>query len=168
MALTLTGTPVQAADPGTEHTFALTEGNNRPSATIEDAAWLTGSWTGTAFGKRFEAVWNAPSAGTMVGLFKLMGDGQVDFYEILLISVIDGSLSLKVKHFTPDFVAWEEKADYTHFQLVKKAPDALHFGGLSFYRLNENQMEAFILMRNGEQIREEKLVYIRNSVGPGT
>lgn len=50
--------PVSAAEPKTEHTFQLADGEQRPAATIEDAGWLVGSWTGTAFGQTFEEVWN--------------------------------------------------------------------------------------------------------------
>ena len=153
--------PLLAAEPRTEHTFQLAEGEDRPAATIEDASLLTGSWAGTAFGGRFETVWNPPSAGTMVGFFKLMGDEGVAFYEILLLSVEDGTLSLKVKHFNPDFTAWEEKADYVNFQLVKKEEDALHFGGLSFYLRDADNIDGYIVMKNGEQVTEHHLVYER-------
>lgn len=150
-----------SAEPRTEHTFQLAEGEERPAATIEDASMLVGSWTGTAFGGRFETVWNPPSAGTMVGFFKLLGDENVAFYEILLLSVEDGTLSLKVKHFNPDFTAWEEKADYVNFQLVSKEKDALHFGGLSFYRRDADSMDGYIVMKKGEEITEHHLVYER-------
>ncbi len=158
---TLLSLPLLAAEPRTEHTFQLGEGEERPSATIEDASLLVGSWAGTAFGGRFETVWNPPSAGTMVGFFKLMGDEGVAFYEILLLSVEDGTLSLKVKHFNPDFTAWEEKADYVNFQLVAKDEDALHFGGLSFYRRDADNLDGYIVMKNGEKIAEHHLVYER-------
>ncbi len=153
--------PLLAAEPRTEHTYQLSEGEERPAATIEDAAMLVGSWAGTAFGGRFETVWNPPSAGTMVGFFKLLGDEGVVFYEILLLSVEDGTLSLKVKHFNPDFTAWEEKADYVNFQLVNKEADALHFGGLSFYRRGDDAIDGYIVMRNGDEVTEHQLVYER-------
>lgn len=153
--------PLLAAEPKTENTFQLSEGEERPAATIEDASLLVGSWAGTAFGGRFETVWNPPSAGTMVGFFKLMGDEGVTFYEILLLSVEDGTLSLKVKHFNPDFTAWEEKADYVNFQLVKKEKDALHFGGISFYRRDADNIDGYIVMRNGDNVTEHHLTYER-------
>ena len=56
-----------AVEPRTEHTFMLSEGETAPAATLEDARWMSGSWTGTAFGKKFEEVWSVRSAGTMVG-----------------------------------------------------------------------------------------------------
>ncbi len=150
-----------SAEPRTEHTFQLAEGEQRPQATIEDAAWLAGSWTGTAFGQRFEATWNPPSVGTMVGFFKLFGDDGVTFYEILLLSVDDDTLSLKVKHFNPDFTAWEDKADFVNFRLVKKEADALHFGGISFYRRDADTFDGYIVMKNGDEVTEHHLAYKR-------
>lgn len=150
-----------AAEPRTEHTFGLGEGDTRPAATLEDAAMLVGSWEGEAFGSRFEETWNPPSAGSMVGLFKLFNDDGVAFYEILLLTVEDGTLSMKVKHFSADFTAWEDKEDYVEFRLVAIEDDALHFGGLSFYRRGPDAMDAWIVMKNDQGIREEKLVFRR-------
>ena len=150
-----------AAEPRTEHTWQLAEGEARPAATLEDAAMLVGSWAGTAFGQRFEETWNPPSAGTMVGMFKLFGDDGVSFYELLLLTEEEGTLELKVKHFNADFSAWEEKGDYVTFKLVKKSPGELHFGGLSFYARGVNRMDGYIVMRNGEEISEQPLVFER-------
>ena len=151
-----------AAEPRTEHTYQLGEGESRPTATLEDASWLVGSWTGTAFEENFEEVWNAPTADSMVGMFKLYGDDGVAFYELLLMTVEDGTLSLKVKHFSDDFSAWEEKGDFVNFQLVKIEDDALHFGGISFYKRGDNRIDGYIVMRNGEELREHSLKYERN------
>ena len=151
-----------AAELRTEHTYQLSEGENPPVATLEDARWLAGTWSGTAFGQNFEAAWSKPSAGSMVGYFKLFSDEGVRFYEILTLTVDDGTLSLKVKHFNEDFTAWEEKEDYINFRLVKLEEDALHFAGFSLYRKGENAMDGYIVMRNGEDITEHHLVYSRD------
>lgn len=152
-----------SAEPRTEHTYQLAPDETRPAATLDDASWLVGSWSGTAFGGNFEAVWNPPSAGTMIGLFKLFGDDGVSFYEILLLSVEEGTLSLKVKHFDPDFSAWEDKQDYHNFRLVKKEKDALHFGGISFYKRGDDAIDGYIVMRSGENIQEHHLKYERRN-----
>mgnify|MGYP000474719007 CR=1 FL=1 len=150
-----------AKEPRTEHTFRLAEGETAPPATLEDAAWLVGSWDGECFGERCEEVWNAPSAGSMVGMFKLFGDDGVRFYELLLLVVEDDTLVLKVKHFSPDFSAWEEKSDYVSFRLVDVEPDALHFGGISFYRLGPDDIDIWIVLKQGEEVREHQLTYRR-------
>ena len=146
----------------TEHTFNLDDPENRPAATLDDVAWLVGNWSGEAFGNTFEEHWNPPTAGSMVGFFKLMNGDEVVFYELLLLVEEEGSLSLKVKHFNPDFTAWEEKQDYVDFRFVKAEEDAVHFSGISFYRVDDDNMTGYIVFRNGEEIREEKLVYRRN------
>lgn len=160
-ALLSIGANCLAAEPRTEHTYKLSEGEERPLATIEDASWMAGAWVGTAFGMKFEEVWNPPSVGTMVGMFKLYGDEGVAFYEIFLMHIEDGTLSLKVKHFNADFSAWEDKTEHINFRLVKKEPGALHFGGLSFYRRDDGNMDGYIVMRDGDEITEHHLVYER-------
>jgi hypothetical protein len=145
----------------TEHTFKLDDPEARPPATIEDVAWLAGSWEGEAFGASFEEVWNPPSAGSIVGMFKLMHDGEVSFYELILIVEERGSLDFRVKHFNPDFSAWEEKEDYINFRFVKADENAAHFSGFSIYRISDDLMHGYIVMRNEEGVREEKLIYRR-------
>ena len=152
---------VGAAEPRTEHTYQLSPGESRPAATLEDASWLVGSWTGTAFGKQFEETWNPPSAGTMVGVFKLYDDSGVSMYEILFLNEEEGTLSLKVKHFNADFSAWEEKPDYINFRLVALEHDALHFSGISFYRRGGDRIDGYIVMKEKDGPREYPLVYTR-------
>jgi len=160
--LLLAGTSL-SAELRTENTYALEPDEDRPSATLEDASWLIGSWNGTAFGQDFEEVWNAPSAGSMIGLFKLFSDEGVSFYELLELRVEDGTLSLKVKHFNADFTAWEEKSEFIDFRLVKLEKDALHFGGLSFYRRDDDSIDGYIVMRNDEELVEHHLRYQRRT-----
>lgn len=146
----------------TEHTFQLDDPDMRPPATLEAASFLVGNWIGEGFGNTFEQHWNPPSGGSMIGLFKLMNGDAVEFYELLLLVEEEGSLSLKVKHFNPDFTAWEDKEDYVRFRYIKSDDDAIHFSGISFYRIDDDTMRAYLVMRSGDKVREEKLVYRRN------
>ncbi len=152
---------VAAQTQRSEHTYKLDNPGDRPAAKLSDVAWMAGSWSGEAFDDVFEEVWNPPSAGSMIGLFKLLKNNQVVFYELLLISEEEGSLSLKVKHFNDDFTAWEEKEDFVRFRLVKIEENAVHFSGLSFYRINDNEMHGYLVLRNEEKSWEEELIYRR-------
>ncbi len=144
-----------------EHTLKLDDPDYRPAATLADVDWMVGNWVGEAFGSSFEEVWNPPSAGSMVGMFKVFNDEGVEFYEILLLVEDEGSLSILVKHFSEDFTAWEEKEDYVRFRLVKLEENAVHFSGISFYRIDENEMHGYLVLHSGEKRWEEKLVYRR-------
>jgi hypothetical protein len=150
-----------AAEPYTTHTYRLADGEAPPAATLSDVAWFVGAWEGDCFDVRCEEVWNPPSAGTMAGLFKLYGDDGVLFYELMLLTVEDGTLLMKIKHFNADFSAWEDKADYVSFPLVALDPDAVHFRGLSFYRRGPDELDIWIALTRDGDVREHKLAYRR-------
>jgi len=150
-----------AQSTNTEHTLRLDDGASSPVATLADVDWLTGSWHGEAFGDKFEEVWNSPSAGTMVGMFKLLDGDSVAFYELLLLVEENESIAMKVKHFNADFSAWEEKADYVTFRLVAIEENAIHFSGLSFHRISDDEIVGYLALKNGDEIYEEKLTYVR-------
>jgi hypothetical protein len=145
-----------AQDKLTENTLQLNEGAQPAAGSLADVAWLTGSWQGTAFGSQFEEVWNPASAGSMVGMFKLHdGDKGVSFYELMLLKEQQNSLVLLVKHFSADFTAWEEKADFVTFKLVKVEDKAVHFSGLSFYQNGADKIDGYIVMKHKDGSRTE-------------
>lgn len=105
-----------------------------PKATIADAAWLAGRWAGEGMGGQVQEALSDPVNGQMVGYFTLSRDGKTAFHELILIEEHEGSLRVRVKHFSPGFVAWEEKDGAIDFPLVSVAPGDLVFRGLTFRR----------------------------------
>ena len=148
----------------TENTLQLDDPDERRAATIEDVAWLAGTWEGEAFGGTFEEVWTEPSLGTMVGSYKLMHGEEITLYEIELIAEEAGSLVLKVKHFGPEFAAWEEKKEHLSFPLVKLTDDAIYFQGFTLRRIDEDRVQAFIVRTSGDQVSDAELTYRRVKV----
>ena len=162
LVLMMCSSVIHAQSSYTEHTYRLDDPDARPPATLDVIAWMAGSWNGEALGGTFEEVWNAPSAGSMVGMFKLLNDGKVNFYELMLFIEEEGSLSFKVRHFDPDFTAWEDKNEDVTLRFIKAEDNAVHFHGISFYRVSEDEMHAWLVFGSGESLREEKLVYRRS------
>lgn len=163
LSLLVCGSSVFAQSPLTEHTFRLDDPDARPSATLDDVAWLAGSWSGEALGGTFEEVWNAPSAGSMVGMFKMLRDGEVSFYELMLFVEEEGSLSYKVRHFSPDFTAWEDKDEYMTLRFIRADEEAVHFNGVSFYRVSNDEVHAWLSFGSGDSLHEEKFIYRRRA-----
>ncbi|WP_251358148.1 DUF6265 family protein [Kangiella sp. TOML190] len=153
----------QAAEKHTEHTYKLGANDSQPKATLQDVAWLVGAWQGSAFGSKFEEVWNPESANTMVGMFKLYDDEKgVSFYELMLLIEENDSLALLVKHFSADFTAWESKEDFVKFTLVKIEDQAVHFSGLSFYQKDPDTIDGYIVMKYQDgSVKEEPIAYQR-------
>ena len=128
------------------------------TGSLADLKWIAGSWTGEAMGGRFEETWNPVSADSMVGMFKFIKDGKVVFYEILTIVEQDESLLLRLKHFTPDLVGWEEKDKSIEFPLVSISEKEAKFNGLTFTRISDEEMHIAVVMK--EEDGEQKLNFV--------
>jgi hypothetical protein len=131
------------------------------AATIDDAAWLAGRWVGEGFGGQMEESWAPPIGGQMVGHFRYWRDGQPQFYEFLMMDVVDGGVRMRVKHFNPDMVGWEEKGEWVTFEPVSVGPDALIFNGLAIRREGADRIVMTLRLRHGETVTEEILRFQR-------
>jgi len=69
-----------------------------------------------------------------------------------------GTVILKLKHFNPDFSAWEDKSAFVSFRLAQVEDRAVHFDGLSFIRESDDALRICLLLRDGKtgQVREEE------------
>ena len=128
------------------------------SGSLADLKWIAGSWAGEAMGGRFEETWNPASADSMVGMFKFIKDDKVVFYEILTIVQKGESLLLRLKHFTPDLVGWEEKDKSIEFPLVSLSENEAKFNGLMFTRISDQEMHVAVVMK--EEGGEQKLNFV--------
>jgi hypothetical protein len=131
------------------------------AATIEDAAWLAGRWVGTGFGGQMEETWAPPVGGQMVGHFRYWRDGEPQFYEFLMMDVVEGGVRMRVKHFNPDMVGWEEKDGWVEFEPISVGPDALVFNGLVIRRESPARIVMTIRLRRGDVVEEEVLRFER-------
>lgn len=143
-----------------KNTLTLEKGAALPSAEISDLAWLSGSWRGSGLDGDCEEIWSQPVGDRMFGLFSLSKAGAAVFSEAMMLVEEQGSLVLKIKHFGPDFVGWEEKDKFVSFELVKLGPDEAFFDGLTLRRSGE-KLTIFVRIRSGEQVKEEPFFFER-------
>ena len=138
------------------------------SRSVSELAWLAGHWRGEGLGGICEEIWSAPMAGTMVGSFRLIKDGEVSFYELMVLTPEEDGIVLKVKHFTPEFVGWEEKEDAVRFVLEDVEPNHARFKGLTMVR-DGRELEIKIRMRYDDgSTREEPIRLKRYEPGAET
>lgn len=133
-----------------QHLKSLGESKS-PEASLSDLYWIEGSWSGEAFGGQTEEVWTAPSAGSMMGMFKLISEGEISFYELLTISEKENSLIMRIKHFNDDLKGWEEKDEVVEFPLVEIKKNAVYFDGLTFKKKSDKQMNVYVNIE-GEEV----------------
>lgn len=154
--------PLDAQTLLTEHTRTRDAAATPPSASVADVAWLTGRWVGEGLGATAEEAWLPPAGGAMAGVFRIVRDGSVEFYEILTLAEDSGSLVLTLKHFGADLVGWEEREDTVRFPLVHRDAETLWFDGLTIRRDAPDRMRIWVaLSREGETPREALFTYRR-------
>ena len=97
-----------------------------------DYSWLAGSWVGDGFGGTSEEVWSEPSEdGTMMGVYRHhKADGSLNFYEFIVLD----KTGMRLKHFSPELKAWEDKEDHVTFEMVEFSKDKIAMKGLVFER----------------------------------
>jgi hypothetical protein len=148
----------------TAHTLKLDGEGTMVPATVAEVAWMVGHWRGEGLGGVAEEIWSTPLAGTMMGAFRLVKEDQVAFYELLTFVEEAGSVVLKLKHFHPDLSGWEEKTAESsiRFPLVKLAPTAAYFRGLTFEKTDGNTLVIYLALRSKDgTVREEKFILHR-------
>lgn len=131
--------------------------------TLENIAWISGTWHGEAFGGITEEIWSEPSGGSMMATFKLINDGKVTFYEIEIIREIENSLILQLKHFNNDLKGWESKDETVDFPLIEITPTKVVFEGMVFEKINEKEMNVYVDIHNDDgSIENVKFNYTKN------
>ena len=101
----------------------------------------------------------------MMGMFRLVRDGKVSFYEMLTIAETDGSLTMRLKHFHPDMKGWEQKDEVREFRLVRADEKGAWFEGMTLQRDGSDRIVAVVAIRAKDgSLSEGKLVYQRQSV----
>ena len=147
----------------TENTMSPADGAPPGKGMLSDVNWLQGHWIGSGLGGDCEELWGKPAGGALIGAFRYVRDGKLQFTEHFVMFEENGSLTLKLKHFDAAMKGWEEKDKFVEFRLVKLEPRAAYFHGLT-YRLNEDDsMDVFVVVsqKDGTK-REEKFEFKRS------
>ncbi|GLU42947.1 DUF6265 family protein [Allomuricauda sp. NBRC 101325] len=144
-----------------QQTLSLPEGDTSPKANLEQVAWIEGHWKGEAFGGIAEEIWSPPLGNSMMFVFRLVNDGKVSFYESGHIQQVDETLILQLKHFDGNMRGWEEKDKTIDFKLVKIEPNKVYFDGFTIERINENQIDMWVLIESEGTTEEVQFVYKR-------
>jgi len=81
-----------------------------------------------------------------MGMFKLTSEGKVNFYEIMTIVPDGKSFVLRLKHFSPGLIGWEEKDKSVEFPLLAVTPGEVRFDGLTFTKVDDDSMSIEVLV----------------------
>jgi hypothetical protein len=146
----------------TANTLDAVDVPDRPMATLADAAWLEGDWRGRGLGADVQDIWTPAMGGAMLGASRVVRDGEVSFYEILVLAEQKETLQLRLKHFHADLKGWEERDEVRAFPLLRVTDTELWFDGITFRRVSENDLQVWVAIAGEHrQIREEEFRFRR-------
>jgi Domain of unknown function (DUF6265) len=94
---------------------------------VQDLAFLVGRWRGGVAGGLFDEEWSSPSADSLMGMFRYMENGKVEFYEFMTIEATAAGPVLRLRHFDPGLVAWEDKSAALSFPVASFAENQVVF-----------------------------------------
>lgn len=139
----------------------LEEGQQSPPAKLSEISWLAGHWQGEGFGGTIEEIWTKEMAGSMMGSFRMIMNGEVSFYELMTITEVNNSIMLKIKHFDKDLKGWEGKDESIEFKLVQITPTAAYFEGLTMEKVTDDQLNIYVVIDHDGKKTESKFPYSR-------
>ena len=97
---------------------AAQEAPPAPGVSVADLAWIAGDWRGEQpDGSVVEERWSGVGGGTMMGMFRWAAGEEVRLYEFMAIEPGAEGPVLRIKHFNPGLVGWEEKTESVEFFL---------------------------------------------------
>jgi hypothetical protein len=145
-----------------ENTLKFEKEMHSPEANLSQVAWIEGHWKGEAFGGITEEIWSPPLGDSMMFSFKLVADNKVVFYELGGIRQVDDTLIFQLKHFGNDFKGWEEKDETIDAKLVKIEENRIYFDQFTFEKINENEINIYVVVEDDGKAEEIKFTYKRD------
>lgn len=145
-----------AAPVAAQNVRSAAPGAPPAAASIEDLAWLAGSWRGQALGGEVTETYSAPLGGRITGHF-VAGDGKggVTFTEIVDYVPVGRSIAYRVRHFAPDMTGWEDKTGKPEvFPLIAVERNRWFFNGMTLERTGPNSLTMWVRIGDGAGAKE--------------
>lgn len=136
-------------------TFALiTFGQGTQQWTVNDLKFISGKWTGSTEWGDMEEYWSLPMGNTMICSYMCVNEGKVVFYEFIVIENSDSVPVMKLRHFNPGSIAWEDKESPDHYPLIKLEPNLAQFEStdkktkMTFHRIDSEHLKIILDMED--------------------
>jgi len=165
VALCVGSNGVQAGQRLTANTLRLAEDEVSPRISIDEMSWLAGIWSGIGPGGESEELWSTPRYGEMVGVYRLIKEARPEFYELMTLSEMSGSLVLRLRHFDRNLRGWEGCDGSPSFPFVLQQDGRFYFDGITFEpNLGEVTIYLAVESKQGETPREDIFRYRRGAL----
>jgi hypothetical protein len=123
---------------------------------LDDLSFICGHNRGESNGTIIDEHWSEVGGDTMIGMFRQIKNGKAQMYEFLTIEQTATGPVLRLKHFDPGLVGWEEKAQANSYPLVSWKPNEAVFQRpdketkITFRSTSQNTLEVLLERTGGK------------------
>ncbi|CAM3751978.1 DUF6265 domain-containing protein [Mucilaginibacter galii] len=132
-------------------------------AEVKDLSFMSGIWTLKHKWGDMEEFWGPPMGDNMVSSYRCVKDGKVVFYEFVVIEQTNGLPVMKMRHFNPGNIGWEEKDKPLMYKLIALTKSKVVFESpdknlkLSYERLNPSKMNVVLDERDKKGVWQKEV-----------
>lgn len=88
-------------------------------AKISDLGFIAGNWAMKHEWGDMDENWSTPMGDNMMGSYRCVNNGKIVFYEFMVIEQTDSVPVMRLRHFGPGSIGWEDKDTPNVYPLVK-------------------------------------------------
>ena len=108
--------------------FPIASYSQQLKASVNDLAFMSGTWFVKHEWGDMEEFWGPPMGNCMVSSYRCVKDGKVVFYEFVVIEQNGDIPVMKLRHFNPGSIGWEEKDAALDYPLISFEKNKAVFG----------------------------------------
>lgn len=127
-----------------------------PIRQIKDLSFMAGKWTTKGEWGDMEENWSQPLGNCMMCSYRCVKDGKVVFYEFIVIEQQHSGPVMKLRHFSPGSIGWEEKDKPYEYPLIFLDENVARFErpdkktSLTFQRVDPSKLKVILERQDKE------------------
>jgi hypothetical protein len=123
---------------------------------IKDLGFMSGKWSTKGEWGDMEENWSQPMGNCMMCSYRCVKDGKVVFYEFIVIEQQAAGPVMKLRHFSPGNIGWEEKDKPYDYPLTYLDENVARFErpdkktSLTFQRVDQSKLKVILERQDKE------------------
>jgi hypothetical protein len=142
-------------------TYAMAQ--DVPIREIKDLKFMSGKWVTSGEWGDMEENWSEPFGNSMMCSYRCVKNGKVVFYEFIVIEQQPTGPVMKLRHFNPGLIAWEDKDKPYEYPLMYLDENIARFErpdkktALTFQRLSKTELKVILERqeKDGKWVQDE-------------
>lgn len=130
---------------------------------IKDLSFMAGHWVTKGVWGDMEETISEPMGNSIMCAFRCVKDGKVVFYEFIVIEQMPEGPVMKLRHFSPGNIAWEDKDKPYEYPLMYLDDNLARFErpdkktALTFHRISPDRLKVTLERqdKDGKWLQDE-------------